>query len=831
MINIVGVRFRNAGKVYYFDPREFELRTGSHVIVETARGPEFGTVTGRIRSVEDDMVMQPLREVVRIATPEDEQHVAENRAREREAVRICREKIKKHGLDMKLVDAEYTFDGSKILFYFTADGRIDFRDLVKDLASVFRMRIELRQIGVRDETKMLGGIGTCGRELCCSTYLSDFAPVSIKMAKEQNLSLNPAKISGTCGRLMCCLKNEEDTYEFLNAKMPKLGEEATAPDGRVGKVIELAVLKQKVKVLFEDEDGKEVSEYDVADLTFRPRRRKGEKPEGKDGREGKEARDGQSSREGKEARDGQSSREGKEARDGQDSREGRETRENRRGSRGDARDNRRADRQESDGRRGNSAAPAAAQAAAPVEGTVVEEISAAAQTPAGGQAQGQTQEEAQSAGLTKIPVQEGVPITVGVATTAVLMQNKGVTSLVSGKMVAHMEQGDVTADLTVTKKPGTDIVLSKDAEAHGAQVLHDLSNVQGVTVQNVRTSGAAQSGETAQGEQDAETVQRVQNVVNAEAAQTAETVRGVMDVLDAVPMQNAQAVRDMQEAQAAQSAETAQSTQPERGMQEAQAAQSAQAERVQGGQPAQSGPRDEQRQRPRRNDRRPRPDQNNPAARTDRRNTRDPERPRNRVNGQDGQGAQGSREGREFRDSQGSRTGRDSQGSRTGRDSQGGREARDGQSSREVREGQGRPYSQNGDRSRSKGNSAGQTGAGQDRSREGFSSRENRREGQENRSRRRPRNLEEAREDMRGERLNGNSGWNRQSRRGERSGEYRNSEARGNAEFRGSEKRSPERRSSANRPSDGPVAGEKSVVTNEKPKKSLQMQIYQKHGE
>ena len=226
MIKIIGVRFRSAGKVYYFDPGDLEPVMGDHVIVETARGPEYGTVSGRVRNVADDMVTQPLREVIRIATEEDTQKVEENRAKEKEALNICREKVRKHNLDMKLVDAEYSFDGSKILFYFTADGRIDFRDLVKDLASVFRMRIELRQIGVRDETKMLGGMGICGRELCCATYLSDFAPVSIKMAKEQNLSLNPAKISGTCGRLMCCLKNEEDTYEYLNAKMPKMGEEA-----------------------------------------------------------------------------------------------------------------------------------------------------------------------------------------------------------------------------------------------------------------------------------------------------------------------------------------------------------------------------------------------------------------------------------------------------------------------------------------------------------------------------------------------------------------------------------------------------------------------------
>ena len=277
MIKIIGVRFRSAGKVYYFDPGDLEPVMGDHVIVETARGPEYGTVSGRVRNVADDMVTQPLREVIRIATEEDTQKVEENRAKEKEALNICREKVRKHNLDMKLVDAEYSFDGSKILFYFTADGRIDFRDLVKDLASVFRMRIELRQIGVRDETKMLGGMGICGRELCCATYLSDFAPVSIKMAKEQNLSLNPAKISGTCGRLMCCLKNEEDTYEYLNAKMPKMGEEAGTADGRTGKVVELNVLRQKAKVMFEDGEDKEIEEFPVDELIFRPRRRKGEK--------------------------------------------------------------------------------------------------------------------------------------------------------------------------------------------------------------------------------------------------------------------------------------------------------------------------------------------------------------------------------------------------------------------------------------------------------------------------------------------------------------------------------------------------------------------------
>ncbi|MSS14522.1 hypothetical protein FYJ35_05605 [Lachnospiraceae bacterium Oil+RF-744-WCA-WT-11] len=280
MVKIIGVRFRSAGKVYYFDVKEFELHIEDHVIVETARGPEFGVVSMRARTVADDMVAQPLRSVIRVATKEDEEKRAELSAKEKEALKICREKIHKHNLEMKLVDAEYAFDENRILFYFTADGRIDFRDLVKDLASVFHTRIELRQIGVRDETRMLGGIGSCGRELCCATYLNDFAPVSIKMAKEQNLSLNPGKISGICGRLMCCLKNEEETYEFLNTRMPKLGAAATTADGRTGKVIELNVLRQRVRVLFEEDDSKEIENFSVDELTFTPRKRREEGQQG-----------------------------------------------------------------------------------------------------------------------------------------------------------------------------------------------------------------------------------------------------------------------------------------------------------------------------------------------------------------------------------------------------------------------------------------------------------------------------------------------------------------------------------------------------------------------
>ena len=244
------------------------------MIVETARGVEYGTVIGGIREVTDDRVVQPLKAVIRVATQEDDLRAEKSRAKEKDAMRICNEKIRKHKLDMKLIDAEYTFDNNKVLFYFTADGRIDFRELVKDLAAVFKMRIELRQIGVRDETKILGGIGICGRVLCCNSFLSEFAPVSIKMAKEQNLSLNPTKISGVCGRLMCCLKNEEDTYEYLNSKLPNIGESVTTIDGVRGEVQSVNVLRQKVKVLIDAGDEKELREYDVRELKFKPKRRK-----------------------------------------------------------------------------------------------------------------------------------------------------------------------------------------------------------------------------------------------------------------------------------------------------------------------------------------------------------------------------------------------------------------------------------------------------------------------------------------------------------------------------------------------------------------------------
>ena len=274
MTRIIGVRFRNVGKISYFSPQEFDIYTGDHVIVETARGVEYGTVVLAPRDVEEDKIVQPLKDVLRVATPEDDEHEAENRIKEKEAFDICLEKIQNHGLEMKLIDAEYTFDNNKVLFYFTADGRIDFRELVKDLAAVFKTRIELRQIGVRDETKILGGIGICGRPLCCHTYLSEFAPVSIKMAKEQNLSLNPTKISGTCGRLMCCLKNEQETYEYLNSKLPAVGDFATTPEGIRGEVHSVSVLRQTVKVLVElDGDEKELQEFKVDDLTFQHRKK------------------------------------------------------------------------------------------------------------------------------------------------------------------------------------------------------------------------------------------------------------------------------------------------------------------------------------------------------------------------------------------------------------------------------------------------------------------------------------------------------------------------------------------------------------------------------
>jgi len=275
MAKVIGVRFRKAGKIYYFDPSGYDINIGDNVIVETARGVEYGKVVLGLREIEDEKIIQTLKPVIRKATPEDDEIERRNKEKEKEAFKICLEKIKKHGLEMKLIDTEYTFDNNKVLFYFTADGRIDFRELVKDLASVFKTRIELRQIGVRDETKIMGGIGICGRTLCCNTHLSEFTPVSIKMAKEQNLSLNPTKISGICGRLMCCLKNEQEAYEELNAKLPDIGDTVTTNDNLKGEVQSVNVLKQLVKVIVTlDNDEKEVREYKAEDLIFTPKKKK-----------------------------------------------------------------------------------------------------------------------------------------------------------------------------------------------------------------------------------------------------------------------------------------------------------------------------------------------------------------------------------------------------------------------------------------------------------------------------------------------------------------------------------------------------------------------------
>ena len=274
MTKVVGVRFNMAGKIYYFDPCGAEVERGQHVIVETARGMEYGFVVGGVKEVDDSEIVAPLKPIIRVSTPEDDAHNAENLEKKKEAYAICKEKIKKHGLEMKLVDAEYTFDNNKLLFYFTADGRIDFRELVKDLAGVFRTRIELRQIGVRDEIRLMGGIGVCGRVLCCHSYLTDLVSVSIKMAKEQNLSLNPAKISGVCGRLMCCLKNEEETYEELNKNLPSVGEYVSASDGGHGTVQSVNVLRQLVRVVVEEGDSREIREYKPEDLQFKKMYRK-----------------------------------------------------------------------------------------------------------------------------------------------------------------------------------------------------------------------------------------------------------------------------------------------------------------------------------------------------------------------------------------------------------------------------------------------------------------------------------------------------------------------------------------------------------------------------
>ena len=274
MIKVIGVRFRGGGKVYYFDADGIQLKREDQVIVETVRGVEIGTVLLVDKEISDDEVPGPIKKIMRKATEEDVAKAKKNLEKEKEAYSICNEKIQKRELEMKLVGAEYTFDNNKLIFYFTADGRIDFRELVKDLASVFHTRIELRQIGVRDETKLMGGIGICGRELCCKSYLADFVPVSIKMAKEQNLSLYPTKISGLCGRLMCCLKNEQETYEYLNSRLPSLNDTVTTPDGIKGVVQSVNVLRQMVRVIIEQGDTKEARDYPVDQLRFKPRKRK-----------------------------------------------------------------------------------------------------------------------------------------------------------------------------------------------------------------------------------------------------------------------------------------------------------------------------------------------------------------------------------------------------------------------------------------------------------------------------------------------------------------------------------------------------------------------------
>ena len=274
MVRVAGVRFKTAGKVYYFDPDILDVKAGDDVIVETARGMEFGTVTMDITEVEESTIVSPLKKIVRIANEKDHKQHIENVKKKEKAIKLCQEKVDKHGLIMKLIDVEYTFDNSKIVFYFTADGRVDFRELVKDLAAVFKTRIELRQIGVRDETKILGGIGICGRPLCCHTHLSEFIPVSIKMAKEQNLSLNPTKISGVCGRLMCCLKHEEETYEELNRRLPNVGDQVTTRDGQHGEVASINILRQLVKVIVENGDEKEIQEFPVEELRFKKKFKK-----------------------------------------------------------------------------------------------------------------------------------------------------------------------------------------------------------------------------------------------------------------------------------------------------------------------------------------------------------------------------------------------------------------------------------------------------------------------------------------------------------------------------------------------------------------------------
>ena len=265
MIDVAGIRFKRVGKIYYFSPGDLKLNQGDHVIVETSRGIEYGTVVIPLKKVTDDEIVPPLKKILRIATPDDDKQIEINKEKEKEAMKLCQEKINKHNLEMKLIDVEYTFDHNKVLFYFSADGRIDFRELVRDLAGVFKTRIELRQIGVRDEAKMMGGLGICGRQLCCSLFLSDFEPVSIKMAKEQNLSLNPTKISGTCGRLMCCLKNEQEAYEDIIKNTPGVGSIVKTPDGK-GEVKSVSALKGILTVALDCGEEKKLKEYHVDEV-------------------------------------------------------------------------------------------------------------------------------------------------------------------------------------------------------------------------------------------------------------------------------------------------------------------------------------------------------------------------------------------------------------------------------------------------------------------------------------------------------------------------------------------------------------------------------------
>ena len=276
MTRVLGIKFRQTGKIYYFDPGDLQVNGQRHAIVETARGLEYGEIAGPVKEVDENEIVAPLKPVIRLATKDDDRIFEENKEKEKDAFNVCLEKIEKHGLEMKLVDVEYTFDRNKILFYFTADGRVDFRELVKDLAYVYHTRIELRQIGVRDETKAMGGYGICGRPFCCHTWQTDFVPVSIRMAKDQNLSLNPTKISGSCGRLMCCIKYEEEAYRELNKKLPKPGDTATTEDGYHCVVDSVNILKQKIRVIVHmDNDEKEAREYGPDDLKFQRRGKKG----------------------------------------------------------------------------------------------------------------------------------------------------------------------------------------------------------------------------------------------------------------------------------------------------------------------------------------------------------------------------------------------------------------------------------------------------------------------------------------------------------------------------------------------------------------------------